>query len=330
MTLFQRSIALLVVLYALTMVASAIVVHFFGDSSRLGTLALFSPRHLMVLPWVLLLPLSWLASRTIGLVAVGGLLVWAFGVASWMPPRPGPGESPDDLRVVLYNTDGSRTLGGRISADIDAWDADVMALIDCQPDVEAVMRARPGYTFVPMHFGCFMSRYPVVSSKRMPSGPIDPSRTPGAGRAGRVHRVSLNVNGRLATVYILHMESPRDALSRARYFDFSRLQANTGFRSIDSNVSSRWVDRSAPGLIVIGDFNITVESTIYKRDWGDFTNAFSAAGSGFGHTMFAGRHRVRIDHVLTGDQLQATSARVLRGYPSEHQPVVVTMRWEGD
>lgn len=327
MKCFQRSIALLVVAYSLTMVASAIVVHVFGDSSRLGTLALFAPRHLMGLPWLLLVPLSWLVSRWIGLTAVGGLLLWAFGVASWVPPLPGPGAGPRDLRVVLYNTDGSATLGGRISADIDAWDADVMALIDCRSDVEKVMRAKAGYTFVPLHFGCFMSRYPVVSSKQMPPSPIDPSRTPGAGRAGRVHRVSLNVDGRLATVYILHMESPRDALSKARYMDFSQLHANTGFRSIDSNVASRWVDRSAPGLMVIGDFNLTVESTIYRRDWGEFTNAFSAVGSGFGHTMFAGRHRVRIDHVLTGEELEPVTVRVLRGYPSEHQPVVVRVRW---
>ncbi len=325
MKLFRRSITLLVVLYSLIMVASAIVVHFYGDKSELGTLALFSPRHLMVWPWVLLVPLSWVASRWIGLTAVGGLMVWAFGVASWELPWPSPAASPDDLRVVFYNTDASKTLGGRISADIDAWDADVMALVDCRSDVEDIMRAKPGYTFVPMHFGCFMSRYPVVSSKRMPPSPIDVARTPGAGRAGRVHRVSLDVNGTLATVYILHMESPRDALAQARYLDFSRLYDNTIFRSIDSQVASRFVDRDAPGLMVLGDFNLTIESTIYQRDWGDFTNAFSAVGTGFGHTMFAGWHRVRIDHVLAGEQWQPVSARVLRGYPSEHQPVVVEL-----
>ncbi len=327
MKLIRRSIALLVILYTIAMVISALIVHLYGDATPLGTLALFAPRHLMLWPWALLVPLSWLASRWIGGTALVGLIVTLFGVATWKLPLPRPDSSPTDLRVVLYNTDGSATLGGRISTDIDAWDADLAALIDCRSDVADVMRARRDYTFVRTHFACVISRYPVVASKQMPPGPIDASRRPGAGRAGRVHRLTLNVKGKLVTVYILHLESPRTALSLARYGDLSGMSSNTGYRSIDSFVASRWVDRSAPGLLVMGDFNLTVESTLYERDWGDLTNAFSAVGSGFGHTMFAGWHRVRIDHVMTGGGLEATTVRVGRGYPSEHQPVRVMVRW---
>ena len=64
------------------------------------------------------------------------------------------------------------------------------------------------------------------------------------------------------------------------------------------------------------------------RDWGTLRNAFVEAGWGLGHTMFAGRHRVRIDHVLASDALVPRSAQVLGGYPAEHQPVMVEYGWQ--
>ncbi len=75
-------------------------------------------------------------------------------------------------------------------------------------------------------------------------------------------------------------------------------------------------------MIVAGDFNLPAEARALREDWGTLRNAFSEAGWGFGHTMFAGRHRVRIDHVLVSEAFRVKGARVLSGYPSEHQPVV--------
>lgn len=322
MTFLKRFTALLVIGYTVSMIAAAIVVHTLGDRTPIGTLALFAPRHLMPWPWLLLTPLAALVSWRLVATAAAGLLITLLGVASWAVPTPA-GDRPDDpLRVVFYNTDRSTALASRVSGDVQAWDADFVALVDCRTEVAEQMQRVDGYQFVRTPFVCVLSRHRIVSHAPMPSGPINPRRTPGAGRASRVHRFVLDVSGQLATIYVLHLESPRTALFRARNFDFSLLRQNTGFRSIDSNVASIWVDRSAPGLLVLGDFNITVESAIYKRDWSDLQNVFTKVGTGFGHTMFAGRHRVRIDHMLTGDDLKPHNIRILRGYPSEHQPVI--------
>ena len=45
--------------------------------------------------------------------------------------------------------------------------------------------------------------------------------------------------------------------------------------------------------------------------------------------MQAGIFPVRIDHVLVPESLEPVGAWVLRGYPSEHQPVVVDLEWRG-
>lgn len=340
---YSRGVALLVIGYLVAMSASAVVVHFFGDRSALGTLALFAPRHLTPWPWALLVPLSITVSRRLLAAALLGLGITLFAVSGFQLPsaaavaarfsNSAPITAPINaansahLRVVFYNTDASRTLGSRVRTDVDAWDADVAALVDCRPDVQAALRNVPNTTLVVTPFLCMLTRHTVVSHEPLPNARLSSERALSPSRSLRAHRFTLDVRGEPVTLYVLHLTTPRDALWAARNFDLSKLDANTQLRALDSNISSRWVDRAAPGLLVMGDFNLTVESVIYRRDWGDLTNAFSDAGFGFGRTMFAGWHRVRIDHVLTGPALRAERVRVLRGYPSEHQPVMADLVW---
>lgn len=332
---YARVVVVMVISYLLGSIASAVVVQFYGDRSALGTLALFAPRHLTPWPWLLLVPLSLTISRRLFVASLVGVCITMFGVAGFQLPgistvvrRFSDDSKPGSaLRVVFYNTDASRTLGPRVSTDVYAWNADVAALVDCRPDVQQALREVPNTTLVVTPFLCLLTRHTVISHEPLPVSLLSPERARSGGRSNRAHRFDLDVGGRAVTLYVLHLTTPRDALWAARNFDLSKLGANTQLRSLDSEVASRWVDRTSPGLIVMGDFNLTIESAIYRRDWGDLHNAFTDAGFGFGRTMFAGWHRVRIDHVLTGEALVADRARVLRGYPSEHQPVVAELRW---
>lgn len=332
---YSRAVALCVIGYLVAMSASAVVVQFFGDRTALGTLALFAPRHLTLWPWALLLPLALTVSRRLFAAAVFGACVTLFGVSGFQLPsvssvanrvRNSP-PSATPLRVVFYNTDGSKTLGVRIRTDVDAWDADVAALVDCRPDVQDALAKIPNTTLVVTPFLCLLTRHTVVAHEPLPARLLRAPKPDLAGSSNRLHRFELDVRGERVTLYVMHLSSPRPALWAARNFDFTKLNANTELRALDSFISSRWVNRAAPGLIVMGDFNLTIESATYRRDWGDLTNAFSEAGFGFGRTMFAGWHRVRIDHVLTGPALTAQRVRVLQGYPSEHQPVVADLVW---
>ncbi len=332
---YSRGVALFVIAYLVVMCMSAVVVQFFGDRTPLGTLAMFAPRHLTIWPWLLLAPLALTVSRWLFAASLVGVLITVFGVSGFQLPsmssvarRAGGDAAPStELRVVFYNTDGSRTLGRRVRTDADVWNADIAALVDCRPDVKAALSNVPNSTLVITSFLCLLTRHKVLSHEPVPIAALRPERLRAPGRPSRVHRFNLEVHGRPVTLYVLHLPTPREALFAARNFDLSKLEGDTRLRALDSDISSRWVDRDAPGLIVMGDFNFTIESAIYRRDWKDLTNAFSEAGFGFGRTMFAGWHRVRIDHVLTGDDFAAERARVLSGYPSEHQPVLADLRW---
>jgi vancomycin resistance protein VanJ len=314
----------LLVVSWLTTLAAVVVVQWFGDRTAIGTLAMFAPRHLTPLPWLPIIALALFASWRLALLGAAGLLVTLFGVSGFVAPRPSGSATPA-LRVVTYNTDGSYELARRLPGDVQAWDADVIAMIDCRRPVAEAAAGVPGYTLTLAPFACLLTRHRVLRHVYMPPAVGQRLQLAGATRGGRVHRVDLDVRGEEVSVYIVHLETPRTALWAARQFDLSKLAFNANLRSADSNLASTVVDRRSPNLLVLGDFNLTVESAIYRRDWADLTNAFSATGGGFGHTMFAGRHRVRIDHVLAGPAWRPIRTRVLNGYPSEHQPVVVDL-----
>jgi vancomycin resistance protein VanJ len=328
MSRYRTAVRLLTLLGWLVTLAAVVVVQFLGDRSAIGTLAMFAPRHFTPLPWLPVIALALFASWRLALLAVAGLLVALFGVSGFVAPRFGNAESAT-LRVVSYNTDARSELANRLAADVLAWDADVIAMIDCTRPVTQAASQIPGYTLTIAPFACLLTRYPVVRHVYMPPVVGRQLQRAGASRGGRVHRVDLDVHGEEVSVYVVHLETPRSALWAARNLDLSQLAFNADLRSADSNLASSVVDRASPNLLVLGDFNLTVESAIYRRDWGDLTNAFSSTGGGFGHTMFAGWHRVRIDHVLAGPAWRPVRTRLLRGYPSEHQPVVVELRRAG-
>jgi len=324
-------ITVAVVAYAVAMALVAAVVAIMGDSNALGMLLLFGPRWMLVFPWLLLVPLSLMASRRVAVTAVvGGVitLIWASGfevpVPSVMGTAAGAGKA---LRVVTYNTDGSTALASRIVSDLVSWDADVVLLQDCSPAVgealRQVVRARSAPLLYEMHRDvefCVLSRVPLQQAVRK-------ARDLGSGEDGRAVRFSFAWNGTPISMATVHLPSPRDALGAARRGNPEKLESSIRVRYGASRATAAWVAASQPwpALIVAGDFNLPAESRALRDDWGALRNAFSEVGWGFGHTMFAGRHRVRIDHVLVSDALMVRKVEVLSGYPSEHQPVVADL-----
>ena len=111
--------------------------------------------------------------------------------------------------------------------------------------------------------------------------------------------------------------------------DLQRLRLNTEIRDIESHRARAWVDSGTGPLLVLGDFNTPVESRIFQEHWGDFDDAFSVAGTGFGYTKYNGWIRARIDHVLAGEGWRVDRARVGRDAYSDHRPLIVDLTLVG-
>ena len=82
-------------------------------------------------------------------------------------------------------------------------------------------------------------------------------------------------------------------------------------------------------LLLAGDFNLPVESAIYGQYWAQFSNAFSAAGLGLGHTKFTRWHGVRIDHILAGPSWRFRRCWVGPDVKSDHRPLIADVEWVG-
>jgi len=167
---------------------------------------------------------------------------------------------------------------------------------------------------------CVVSRLPLRGLARKA-----PER--GSRDEGHVLRFSFSWNGTPVSMGAVHLPSPRDALDATRRGNSTLLDGSIQMRYRASRSTAIWIrDRKvSTAEIVVGDFNLPAESRALREDWGALRNAFSEVGWGFGHTMFAGRHQVRIDHVLVSDAVSVRKVRVLSGYPSEHQPVVADL-----
>lgn len=307
--------------YALSMFVAGAYLRFVGDSSSIGTLMLFGPRWMLVLPWGVLLLMAMCVSRWWVAIAVAASAFTALVVADFEVPSIGNrAAGPHALRLVSYNTDRSSRLSLRLRDDLAEWNADVVLLQDCNSTIETSLRSIVGREMQRVGEYCIASRIPIDRIDTMPTIGVGFSRTISL-------RVRLRTTRGPIDVFPVHFESPRDALYAARNWDFSRLHQSTERRQINSRTVAQWHNESTAPTIVAGDFNLPTGSSALQNDWGDMQDAFAERGWGFGYTMFAGRHAVRIDHVLLSEALAATSMKVLSGYPSEHQPLVVDIAW---
>ncbi|HVX15430.1 MAG TPA: endonuclease/exonuclease/phosphatase family protein [Pirellulales bacterium] len=130
----------------------------------------------------------------------------------------------------------------------------------------------------------------------------------------------------------VHFYSPRKGLEAVKNHHpdaTDQVDYNTELRSAESTKVRRWIDKLSGPLIVAGDLNMPPESNLFRRDWSRFTDAFVAAGCGYGYTYgyttsgwFYG---IRIDHILADAGWRVERCWVGRHVGSDHRPVVAEL-----
>ena len=159
--------------------------------------------------------------------------------------------------------------------------------------------------------------------QRLPEGSFEAWRTaPGLGAV--VVRYTLQGADGPVHLTTLRLDAARRGLESYGNYDFALVGPPADGADLESRQVRRWA-AAAPSPIILGDFNLPIESGTYRRRWGDLGNAFSAAGVGFGHTRRARWLRVRIDHVLYGDGWRATKAWVAPDEGAAHRPLVAEL-----
>ncbi|MBK9550369.1 MAG: endonuclease/exonuclease/phosphatase family protein [Gemmatimonadetes bacterium] len=289
---------------------------------------LYGPRWAAGVLFLGLLPALLVARRT---ALVAGLLmavIFAFGL---LDVRLGLGRlEPAEavvLRVLEINAgSGSPTLHPTATSILDEAtrvEADIVVVAECSAALSdgiaasAAWDVRRGVSSV-----CIASHFPVLSWEER--DPMDFWKQSGS---GAIARATLATPAGVVRVGVVHLETPRDALDN--FGDLSMIptlgpvtRQNTEQRELESRVAREWIFRGeALPTIVAGDFNLPIESAIYRRHWSGLRNAFSRGGVGIGNTKRTRRWGIRIDHILTTDEFVTHHARIGRDVGSDHRPV---------
>ncbi|MES2304390.1 MAG: endonuclease/exonuclease/phosphatase family protein [Gemmatimonadota bacterium] len=293
---------------------------------------LFGPRWLLAMPLVGVVPWLLVRPREAWLPVCVGAALTCFGL---LDVRIGTGRltagAGVPVRVVELNAgagSGGNTPAANVVAELQRLSPDVAVFAECgNGPVRAALSALPGYHFKVSETSlCLLSRGEILEwSER------DPMDIWKEGGSGAIVRAKVQTAAGPLRVGLVHLETPRDALDN--YADLSTIptlgdvtRANIRQREEESTKAREWIlPTSDQPTIVVGDFNLPIESAIFRRHWSDLRDAFSRGGLGSGHTKRTRWWGVRIDHILTTSEIGTSRSFTGRDVGSDHLPLVADL-----
>lgn len=320
-----RLLSAAVWIYLALTVAACAALYLLGDRWWPASLLLFGPRWVLALPLVPLVPLALLVGRWRLLLPLAlAALIILIPLMGFRYPLKKPVGGGKVFRIVTCNVHQGENIPALL-AMADEVCADVVALQECPPDMGR--RARGWHVFQDGGLA-ILSRQPIVSSGRVQTVRV-PYRWPGT---AMIH-AGTRVPGGAATVCNIHLPTPRyglqGLLNRRTGLDPAKsgeVVHETWYRESSARTVRDGIDALEGAKVVVGDFNTPVESTIYRRVWGDLINGFDRVGKGYGITQRVAvkgfTFGARIDHVLTGPGLTPRVCQIGPDVGSDHLPVV--------
>jgi vancomycin resistance protein VanJ len=235
----------------------------------------------------------------------------------WAPPAP-PGHGAP-VRVMTYNVHHAAAGAAGIAAAVRAEKPDILCLQEASAGLgqaEVVPRLAPllpEYTFVRHEELAIGSRLPLIRREILPTL-----------RDRRPALVAVyEVGGRRFTVVNVHFATAggADSVITGRRGRRSYLRQTAAIRRRQTDALRRLESETRGPTLICGDFNTPPRGLVYRGLRGLFTDAFEAAGRGFGWTYPSRFPVLRIDYVWLREAV-ATRAWVPEVRASDHRPVV--------
>ena len=347
------------VMYAVAMIATWIALFTVSEYWLPATMLAYGPRWVVVLPLAVLLPLALLfARKSVGVLVVGAVIaLWPVMGLRLAVPTAGfsaPATiNASRIRVLSLNAQGGAIVKLRIASILERYAPSIMAVQECGDELAAVLEQQRGWYAARYEGLCTLSRWPIEFADTMPRAAFARVSQLGYGGTGIVVRYGIAHPTRPFQFVNLHLEtarkglesllgddglipdnatgvpSPEEAEQRANRVGEDRVSLNARIRESESERASVWSARKMDEIpvIIAGDFNMPVESAIYRRYWSGLTNAFDTKGLGFGFTKHEGSLlRLRIDHVLSAPKwFRVRGAWVGNDVGSDHRPMVADL-----
>jgi endonuclease/exonuclease/phosphatase family metal-dependent hydrolase len=237
----------------------------------------------------------------------------------------GPG-----LRVMTCNVQGGEIARDALSEVARAEKADIVVLQECAADVKFDFPPewhvlRQGQLLVASRYPLRDAQHSVRAHPHSPWPPVNALRC-------RVALPSTEVS-----LCCVHLQTPRSGLEkvldRQTAVDPGRswmLREETEYRQWESQELEAWIAEFDGPTIIAGDFNMPVDSAIYRSTWSRWSNAFSTSGFGFGYTKSSAKrgwsYGSRIDHILfDGSVFCCRRCWIAPDVGSDHMPLVADL-----
>ena len=292
-----------------------------GDRWWLATMMLFAPRWPMLFPAGLLVALAFFLKRGllwplfIVVLLIAGPIM---GFHASRLPR-GDQQTRADLRVLTLNTHFAGFNPSALRALIAAEQPDVVLLQEwwnTNPDY--VFDGLPAYsTRIPDNMAILATRYPA----RRLTGPAVETGVNGSIYYG----YTVDLPRGPIQLYNVHLASPHNSLSEVVHgeqFGVNRLRRNADARWNEAVHLRTLATVGGDSVMLAGDFNLPADSPVFRNAFSSLTDAFPAAGLGYGWTYRTNRTDVRIDHILTGSGWSCVSCWVGPDVGSPHRPLL--------
>jgi endonuclease/exonuclease/phosphatase (EEP) superfamily protein YafD len=316
--------------YAISLLAAALLLHLAADRWWLGTVLAFSPRWSLAWPLGVLAPFAAVWRRRLLWPLAASVVLIVSPILGWeMPAVWPPAEGALDVRVLTCNLGGGHIDAWHFPLLVTRYAPDAIVLQECSDELQIDWPR--GWTAVRAGQLVVASHYPIAKSFANENA-HPPSRWPPTD--GLVCRLQTSAGPIL--LCNVHLRSPREGLATVadRWFGVhpgrrDAVEREIEYRDAQSRDLRSRLDALDAPLIVAGDFNMPPESAIYRRHWGDLINAFSERGWGFGYTKSTAvglvPYGARIDHVLATPRWAAQGCWLGAEIGSDHVPLIADL-----
>lgn len=314
--------------YLLSAVAGWLILFMGGDRWWPATMVLFGPRWPALVPLVVLVPLSlWRCRPMLLPLILGGMVVAGPFMGACLPWCHGGRESARAaLRVLTCNLQAGDFNRQRLAELVRDSRTDIVALQECPRELG--LNLPPGWSLVQEGGLAVASRFPL---RRV--GSFQTLHPPHTWPRTSMLQCLVLIPGRALKFCTVHLPSPRyglqTVLDRHTVLSPARkglLISETANRLQAARDVARLIASLSPPVVVAGDFNMPVESTIYREYWQGLANAFSQTGCGYGWTVGSTVGGipvgVRVDHILSSKELAPLASETGPDIDSDHLPLL--------
>lgn len=319
--------------YLASTILALLLAYVAGDRWWPGTLLLFGPRWALALPIIPLLPLIlWRRPVLLIPLALGAAMVFGplMGFRySFSTPQ---SVEKSVVRVVSCNVGGKNFDAQKLSQLIQDFDVDIVSLQECPRDLRLELAAEWNVAS--------SGNLSVFSKYSLKTIPLTKDiAIPGRWPVPPLFQCMAATPFGDILVYAVHLPTARyglenmlDSKTGLNFKKTGYLITETQRRLHISQEARNAVRTKKLPFVIAGDFNMPVESTIYRQHWGEFHNAFSYSGRGYGFTTMNIHKKIpiplRIDHILTSNGLAPLVCKIGPDVGSDHRPLIADVAWK--